>query len=129
MKRFTEDRVEHRHVGLRLKRVNFGTRVSSRDQQEDQHRERKDEAVQNRYKSYADKHRKDREFTVGDHVVLKVSPVRGVVRFGQKRGKLSPRYIGPFEILERVGKGSYRLALPPKMSRVHNVFHINMLRK
>ena len=69
-------------------------------------------AAQDRHKSYADQHRKDREFNVGDHVLLKVSPIRGVVRFGQKRGKLSPRYIGPFEILERVGKVAYRLALP-----------------
>ena len=61
-------------------------------------------AAQSRHKSYADKHLKDIEYIVGDHVFLKVSPVRGVARFGQKRGKLSPRYIGPFEILERVGK-------------------------
>ena len=73
--------------------------------------------------------RSDREFNVGEHVLLKVSPVRGIVRFGQKKGKLSPRYIGPFEILERVGKVAYRVALPPKMSGVHNVFHISMLRK
>ena len=86
-------------------------------------------AAQSRYKSYANQHRKDREFDVGDHVFLKVSPVRGVVRFGQKRGKLSPRYIRPFEILERIGKVAYILALPPKMSGVHNVFHISMLRK
>ena len=86
-------------------------------------------AAQSRYKSYADKHRKDTEFNIGDHMMLKVSPVRGVVRFGQKRGKLSPRYIRPFEILERIGKVSYRLALPPKMSGVHNVFHISMWRK
>ena len=52
-----------------------------------------------------------------------------MVRFGQKRGKLSPRYIGPFDILERVGKVAYRLALPPKMSGVHNVFNVSMLRK
>ena len=55
-------------------------------------------------------------------------PKRGVVRFG-KRGKLSPRFIGPFEILERVGTVAYRLALPPSMSGVHDVFHISMLRK
>ena len=61
-------------------------------------------------------------------MLLKVSPVRGVVRFGQKRGKLSPRYIGPFEILERVGRVAYKLALPPRMLGVHNVFHISMLR-
>ena len=86
-------------------------------------------AAQSRYKSYADQHRKDREFDVGDHVLLKVSPVRGIMRFGQKREKLSPQYIGPFEILERIGKVAYRLALPPKMSGVHNVFHISILRK
>ena len=86
-------------------------------------------AAQDRFKSYADKHRKELEFGVGDNVFLKVSPVRGIVRFGQKRGKLSPHFIGPFEILERVGKVAYRLALPPKMSGVHNVFNISMLRK
>ena len=68
------------------------------------------------------------EFEVGDHVFLKVMPKRGVVRFG-KRGKLSPRFIGPFEILERVGIVAYQLALPPSMIGVHEVFHISMLRK
>ena len=68
------------------------------------------------------------EFEVGDHVFLKVMPMRGVVRF-DKRGKLSPRFIGPFERLERVGIVSYRLALPPGMSGVHEVFHVSMLRK
>ena len=68
------------------------------------------------------------EFEVGDHVFLKVMPKRGVVRFG-KRGKLSPRFIGPFEILERVGTVAYRLALPPSMSGVHEVFHVSMLQK
>nr|GFD09413.1 putative reverse transcriptase domain-containing protein [Tanacetum cinerariifolium] len=65
-----------------------------------------------RQKSYADKHRRSLEFQTGDHVFLKVSPARGVRRFGIK-GKLSPRFIGPFEILDRVGEVSYRLALPP----------------
>ena len=72
--------------------------------------------------------RRPLEFEVGDHVFLKVMPKRGVVRFG-KRGKLSPRYIGPFEILERVGTVAYRLALPPSMSGVHEVFHVTMLLK
>ena len=66
------------------------------------------------------------EFEVGDHVFLKVMTKRGVVKFG-KRGKLSPRFIGPFEILERVGTVAYRLALPPSMSGVHEVFHVSML--
>ena len=65
---------------------------------------------------------------MGDHVFLKVMPKRGVVRFG-KRGKLALRYIGPFEILERVGTITYRLALPLSLSGVHEVFHISMLRK
>nr|GEW39214.1 putative nucleotidyltransferase, ribonuclease H [Tanacetum cinerariifolium] len=65
-----------------------------------------------RQKSYADKHRRSLEFQPGDHVFLKVSPACGVRRFGMK-GKLSPRFIGPFEILDRVGEVSYRLALPP----------------
>ena len=65
---------------------------------------------------------------MGDHVFLKVMPKRGVVRFG-KRGKLVPRYIGPFEILERVGTVYYRLALPPSLPGVHEVFHVSMLLK
>ena len=68
------------------------------------------------------------EFEVSDRVFLKVMPKRGVVRFG-KRGKLSPRFIGPSEILERVGTVAYRLALPPSMSGVYEVFHVPMLQK
>ena len=83
--------------------------------------------AQSRQKSYADQHRRPLEFKVGDHVFLKVSPCRGVRRFGIK-GKLSPRFIGPFEILERIGEVSYRLALPPQLSHVHNVFHVSLLR-
>ena len=67
-------------------------------------------------------------FEVGDHVFLKISPRRGLMRFG-KSGKLSPRFIGPFEILERIGEVAYRLALPPQLSGVHDVFHVSMLRK
>ncbi|KAK9050757.1 hypothetical protein SSX86_030273 [Deinandra increscens subsp. villosa] len=83
--------------------------------------------AQTRQKSYADHHRRALEFKEGDHVFLKVSPCRGVRRFGIK-GKLSPRFIGPFEVLERVGELSYRLALPPQLSHVHNVFHVSLLR-
>ena len=78
-------------------------------------------------KSYADVRRRPLEFKVGDHVFLKVMPKRGVVRFG-KHGKLSPRFIGPFEILERVSTVAYQLALPPSMSGVHKVFHVSILR-
>ena len=72
--------------------------------------------------------RRPLEFEVGDHVFLNLMPKRGVVRFG-KRGKLSPRFIGPFEILEKIGTVAYRLALPPSMSGVHEVFHVSILRK
>ena len=65
---------------------------------------------------------------MGDHVFLKISPFKGVMRFG-KRGKLSPRYIGPFEILRRRGSIAYELALPLELSGVHLVFHMSMLRK
>ncbi|GJY86578.1 hypothetical protein Tco_0500604 [Tanacetum coccineum] len=81
--------------------------------------------ARSRQKSYADKHRRDLEFQVGDRVFLKVSPFRGVKRFGIK-GKLSPRFIGPFEILERIGEVSYRLELPPQLSHVHDVFMPDM---
>ena len=72
--------------------------------------------------------RRPLEFEVGDHVFLKVMPKRGVFRF-DKHGKLSPRFIGSFEILERINSVAYRLALPPNMSGVHKVFHVSMLRK
>ena len=84
--------------------------------------------AQSRQKSYADVRRRPLQFEVGDHVFLKVIPKRGVVRFG-KRDKLSLTFIGPFEILERVGTIEYRLALPPSMSGVHEVFHVSMLRR
>ncbi|RVW11914.1 Transposon Ty3-G Gag-Pol polyprotein [Vitis vinifera] len=71
---------------------------------------------------------RDLEFEVGDHVFLKVSPMKSVMRFGRK-GKLSPRFVGPFEILERVGTLAYKVALPPSLSKVHNVFHVSTLRK
>ncbi|KAJ4976105.1 hypothetical protein NE237_001211 [Protea cynaroides] len=84
--------------------------------------------AQNRQKQYADTRRRDLEFAVGDKVFLKVSPMRGLKRFGQK-GKLSPRYVGPYEILAKRGKVAYQLALPPSMSNVHDVFHISLLKK
>ena len=84
--------------------------------------------AQSRQKIYADVRRRPLEFEVGDHIFLKVMPKRGVVRFG-KRGKLLPRFIRPFEILERVDTVAYRLALSPSMSSVHEVFYISMLRR
>ena len=68
------------------------------------------------------------EFQVGDKVLLKVSPWKGVIRFG-KRGKLNPRYVGPFEILERIGPVAYRLDLPAELSGIRNVFHVSNLKK
>ncbi|GJY85357.1 putative reverse transcriptase domain-containing protein [Tanacetum coccineum] len=79
-------------------------------------------------KSYADNRRKPLEFQVGDHVMLKVSPWKGVVRFG-KKGKLAPRFVGPFEILKRIGPVAYRLRLPKELSSVHDTFHVSNLKK
>ncbi|KAK9049844.1 hypothetical protein SSX86_031187 [Deinandra increscens subsp. villosa] len=85
-------------------------------------------AAQDRQKSYADKRRRPIEFKEGDYVMLKVSPWKGVIRF-RKRGKLSPRFIGPFKILARVGKVAYQLELPDELSGIHNTFHVSYLRK
>ncbi|XP_073061749.1 uncharacterized protein [Primulina eburnea] len=84
--------------------------------------------AQSRQKSYADVRRRPLAFEVGDHVFVKIAPLKGVMRFG-KKGKLSPRFIEPFEILDRIGERAYRLALPPDLDKVHNVFHVSMLRK
>ena len=84
--------------------------------------------AQSRQKSYADVRRRNLEFEEGDPVFLKVAPMKGILRFRRKR-KLSPRFIGPFKILERVGSVAYKLALPPSLSSVHDVFHVSMLRK
>ncbi|GJT02268.1 putative reverse transcriptase domain-containing protein [Tanacetum coccineum] len=85
-------------------------------------------AARDRQKSYADVRQKPLEFQVGDKVMLKVSPWKGVIRFG-KRGKLNPRYIGPFKIIAKVGTVAYRLELPEKLSRVHSTFHVSKLKK
>ncbi|GJW94813.1 putative reverse transcriptase domain-containing protein [Tanacetum coccineum] len=90
-------------------------------------RERIKEA-QDRWKSYANKRRRPIEFNVGDFVMLKVSPWKGVMRFKNK-GKLSPRFIGPFKILKRVGEVAYTLELPKEMRGIHNTFHVSYLRK
>ncbi|KAH9763326.1 Endonuclease [Citrus sinensis] len=84
--------------------------------------------AQDRQKSYVDKRRRELEFKVGDRVFRRISPWKRVLRFG-KRVKLSPRYIGPYEIIKRIGLLAYRLALPPELSRIHDVFHVSMLRK
>ncbi|KAK8636360.1 hypothetical protein V6N13_124106 [Hibiscus sabdariffa] len=81
-----------------------------------------------RHKAYADTKRRDIRYEVKDKVFLKVSPWKKVLRFG-KKGKLSPRYIGPVEVIEKVGLVAYRLALPPEFDKIHNVFHVSMLRR
>ncbi|GJU70859.1 reverse transcriptase domain-containing protein [Tanacetum coccineum] len=86
------------------------------------------QAARDRQKSYADNRRKPLEFEVGDHVMLKVSPWKGVVHFG-KKGKLALRYVGSFEILERIGPVAYRLRLPEELSGVHDTFHVSTLNK
>ncbi|GJX04242.1 putative reverse transcriptase domain-containing protein [Tanacetum coccineum] len=86
------------------------------------------QAARDRQKSYVDLKRKPIEFQVGDKVMLKVSPWKGVVHFG-KRGKFNPRYVGPFKVLEKVGEDAYKLELPEELSRVHNTFHISNLKK
>ncbi|GJV60097.1 putative reverse transcriptase domain-containing protein [Tanacetum coccineum] len=85
-------------------------------------------AARDRQKSYTDKRRKPLEFSVGDYVLLKVSPWKGVVRFG-KKGKLAPRFVGPFEIIEKVGHVAYRLDLPEELNGVHDTFHVSNLKK
>ncbi|GJR17806.1 hypothetical protein Tco_0966333, partial [Tanacetum coccineum] len=86
------------------------------------------QAARDRQKSYANVRRRPLEFQVGDRGMLKVSPQKGVIRFG-KRGKLKPRYIGPFNILKRFGPVAYTLELPEELNNVHSTFHISNLKK
>ena len=81
-----------------------------------------------REKSYADNRRRDLEFEIGDQVFLKISPMKRVMRFG-KKGKISPRYVGPYEVLQRIGKVSYELKLPSELALVHPWFHVSMVKK
>ena len=84
--------------------------------------------AQDRQKSYANNRRRDLEFEVGDMIFLRISQWKGILRFG-KHGKLSPWYIGPYRIVERIGEVAYRLELPSDLDRIHDVFHISMPRK
>nr|GEX29366.1 putative reverse transcriptase domain-containing protein [Tanacetum cinerariifolium] len=86
------------------------------------------QAAHDQQKSYTDLKHKPMEFQVRDKVMLKVSPWKGVVPFG-KRGKLNPRYVGPFKVLEKIGKVAYKLELPKEPSIVHNMFHESNLKK
>ena len=85
-------------------------------------------AASDRKKPYADLKARDIAYEVGDKVFLKVSPWRKILRFG-KKGKLSPRFIGPYEVLERIGPVDYCLALPPELAKLHNVFHVSVIRR
>ncbi|GKD84221.1 hypothetical protein Tco_1351060 [Tanacetum coccineum] len=84
--------------------------------------------TRSRQKIYVDIRRKPLEFQIGGNVLLKVSPQKGMIRF-VKRGKLNPRYIGPFKVWKRIGPVAYRLKLPHKLSGIHNVFHVSNLKK
>ena len=81
-----------------------------------------------RHKSYANLERKDIRYEIGENVFLKVWPWKKVMRFLRK-GKLSPRFIGPYEVIEKVGPVAYRLALPPDLEKIHNVFHVSMIQR
>jgi hypothetical protein len=85
-------------------------------------------AVKSRQESYANKRRQPLQFEVGDHIYIKVSPMKGMKRFGMK-GKLSPRYNGPFPILGRCGTVAYKMELPPSLAEVHDIFHVLQLKK
>ena len=84
--------------------------------------------ARDRQRSYADNRRRDLQFEIDDRIFLKISPWKVVLRFG-RRGKLSPRFIGPYEFVSKVGPVAYKLKLPPKLSRIHDTFHVSMLRK
>ncbi|XP_027150278.1 uncharacterized protein LOC113750511 [Coffea eugenioides] len=86
------------------------------------------QTAQNRQKSYTDHRRKNLEFEIGDKVFLRVTPLKGKIK-ARKEKKLQPRYIGPFSILQRIGKVAYRLELPGSLSRIHDVFHVSLLKK
>ncbi|XP_068483188.1 uncharacterized protein [Phaseolus vulgaris] len=85
-------------------------------------------ASQSRQKSYADQRRKPLEFAAGDHVFMRVTPTKGVGRAIKSR-KLSPKFVGPYQILKKIGPVAYEIALPPQLANLHNVFHVSQLRK
>ena len=112
---------EKKEMGLRTDFIDDTTRAIQNIRQ-------RIETAQSRQKSYADKRRMPLEFSIGDSVFLKVAPMKGIMRFG-KKGKLSPRYVGPYRILKRVGQVAYELELPQEMAAIHNVFQVLMLKK
>jgi hypothetical protein len=109
-------------------RENFGPHLVTEAERKVKLIRRNLEVAQARQKSYHDKRRKPLQFELGDFIYLKVSHTKGVQRFGIK-GKLAPRYIGPYGIVEACGPVAYKLKLPPKMSVIHNVFYVSQLKK
>ncbi|XP_074361306.1 uncharacterized protein LOC141701574 [Apium graveolens] len=121
--------VEHHLVGMRLERARviegLGLLRITNEKVEKVKESLKE--ARSRQKSYADQHRKFGGFEPGDHMFLKVSPCKFVKCFGMK-GKFSPRYVGPFDVMEKVGEVSYKVAFLPQLSHLHNVFHVSVLR-
>ncbi|WVZ76111.1 LOW QUALITY PROTEIN: hypothetical protein U9M48_024113 [Paspalum notatum var. saurae] len=109
-------------------RVTFGPDLVTQAEEQVKFIQSNLKSAQSRQKSYSDRRRRPLVFEKGDHVYLRVSPMKGVHRFGVK-GKLAPRYVGPFKITERCGPVAYRLKLPPHLAAVHDVFHVSQLKK
>ena len=124
-----EENVEHRCVRHKLseRKVIGHDLIQETEEKVKTIRERLKVSIYGK-KSYADMKRKDIRYEIGKKVFLKVSPWKKVMRFGRK-GKLSPRFIGPYEVIKKVGPVAYRLALPLDLEKIHNVFHVSMLRR
>jgi hypothetical protein len=123
-----DDDVVHCSIGLSLERVIFGPNLIEEVEVTVRRIQDKLKAVKSRQETYANKRHQTLEFEVGDHVYLRVSPMKGVKRFGVKE-KLAPRYIGPFPILEKSGTVDYKLDLLPSLAGVHDIFHVSQLKK
>jgi len=109
-------------------RVYFGSDIVTEAEEKVKTIQERLRAVQSRQKQYADRRRRELCFQVGDHVYLKVTPFKDTQRF-QEKGKLAPRYVGPFRILTKHGAFAYQLELPQSLSTIHNVFHVSQLKK
>ena len=126
----TEENAEHHCVGPELseKKIIVSDLIQETKEKMKIIRERLKETTY-RQKSYADMRRKDIRYEIGEKVFLKVLSWKKIMRFGKKKGKLSPRFNGSYEVIEKVGLVAYKLALPPELEKIHNVFHVSMLRR